>query len=50
MNQPIMSQMKKVELQDFLTGIWNVRSMYRAGYLTIVITEFERYGLNIVTI
>lgn len=40
----------KVELKDFLIGTWNVRLLYRAGHLTTVVSELERYRLDLVAI
>ncbi|XP_008178185.1 craniofacial development protein 2-like [Acyrthosiphon pisum] len=48
--QPKSPRMKYVELKDFLIGTWNVRSLYRAGHLTTVISSLERYQLNIAAI
>lgn len=42
--------MKNVKLQDITTGIWNVRSLYRAGHLTTAISELEWYWLDIIAI
>jgi len=42
--------MKNVELKDFSIGTWNVRSLYRAGHLTTVISNLERYQLDITAI
>lgn len=49
MNRPNMPRMK-VELTEFLTGTWNVRSLYRAGHLTTMISELERYRLDMIAI
>ncbi|KAL4141595.1 hypothetical protein QTP88_004211 [Uroleucon formosanum] len=42
--------MKYVELKDFSIRTGNVRSLYRAGHLTTVISSLERYQLNIAAI
>jgi hypothetical protein len=34
--------------RDILVGIWNVRSLYRAGSLTAVARELARYKLDLV--
>lgn len=31
--------MKNVELKNFMTGTWNVRTLYRPGHLTTAILE-----------
>lgn len=41
---------ENVELKDFSIGTWNVRSLYRAGHLTTVISSLERYQLDITAI
>lgn len=48
--QPKSPWMKYVELKDFSIGTWNVRSLYRTGHLTTVISNLERYQLNIAAI
>lgn len=42
--------MKNVEIKDFSIGTWNVRSLYRTGHLTTVISSLERYQLDITAI
>jgi len=42
--------MKNVELKDFTTGTWNVRTLYRSGHLTTAILELERYRLDMIAI
>jgi len=42
--------MKNVELKDFMTGTWNVRTLNRSGHLMTAILELERYRLDIITI
>jgi len=39
-----------VELKDFTTGTWNVRTLFRSGHLTTAILELERYRLDIIAI
>lgn len=39
-----------MELQDFKTGTWNVRSIYRTGTLTTVVSELDRYGLALLAV
>lgn len=43
-------RMKNMELKDFTTGTWNVRTLYRPGHLTTAILELERYRLDIIAI
>jgi len=45
-----MPWMKNVELKDFTTGTWNVRTLYRSGHLTTTTLELERYRLDIIAI
>jgi len=42
--------MKYVELKDVLIGIWNVRSLYRAGHMTTVTSYLEQCRLDIAAI
>jgi len=42
--------MENVELKDFTTGTWNVRTLYKPGNLTTAILELERYRLDIIAI
>jgi exonuclease III len=42
--------MKSMELKDFTTGTWNVRTLYKPGNLTTAILELERYRLDIIAI
>ncbi|XP_060881722.1 craniofacial development protein 2-like [Metopolophium dirhodum] len=45
-----MPRMKNMELKDFTTGTWNVRTLYKPGNLTTAILELERYRLDIIAI
>ncbi|KAL4132711.1 hypothetical protein QTP88_009820 [Uroleucon formosanum] len=42
--------MKNMELKDFTTGTWNVRTLNRPGHLTTAILELEQYRLDIIAI
>jgi hypothetical protein len=35
---------------DMRFGIWNIRSLYRAGSLTAAAREFARYKLDLVSV
>ncbi|XP_008181905.1 craniofacial development protein 2-like [Acyrthosiphon pisum] len=39
-----------MELKDFTTGTWNVRTLYKPGNLTTAILELERYRLDIIAV
>ncbi|XP_008185534.1 uncharacterized protein LOC100573366 [Acyrthosiphon pisum] len=39
-----------MELKDFKTGTWNVRTLYKPGNLTTAILELERYRLDIIAV
>lgn len=41
---------RTIELTDTLIGTWNVRSMYRTGILTSIISCLERYKLGIAAV
>jgi len=41
---------RTIELTDKLIGTWNVRSMYRTGIMTTIVSCLERYKLDITAI
>ncbi|XP_008178654.1 craniofacial development protein 2-like [Acyrthosiphon pisum] len=41
---------RNVEITDLCIGTWNVRSMYRTGTLTTVVSCLERYRLDITAV
>ena len=45
---PFLEEVSRNRKRDIVLGIWNVRSLYRAGSLTAVARELARYKLDLV--
>ena len=47
---PFLEEVSRNRKRDIVLGIWNVRSLYRAGSLTAATGELARYKLDLVSL